>query len=95
LPAGSRRTECPVWWCDGDGPAHQWQSNGPGRTRLHSHRMQTVQVVQSENDPGPWAKVTVHVDVDEMDRAESARVMAQDLTAAAVLLKRIAVRSSC
>jgi hypothetical protein len=43
----------------------------------------------------PRAKVTVAVDVDEMDTAESARVMAQDLTAAAVLLERIAVRSSC
>ena len=30
----------------------------------------------------PRAKVTVAVDVDEMDTAESARVMAQDLTAA-------------
>jgi hypothetical protein len=50
--------------------------------------METVQVVQSENDPDPWSKTTVHIDVDEVDTVESARVMAQDLTAAALLLER-------
>jgi hypothetical protein len=78
----------------GPGGRTGWTSQKTGRTRLHSHRLETVQVVQVENDPEPWSKATVHIDVTVVDTAEQARLMAQDLTAAAVLLEGIARRSS-
>jgi hypothetical protein len=88
---------CSLWWCDQLPGAHQWQPDAGGRTRLHQHTVggEAVGLLQCEHDPGPWSKVTVDLDLGEADDATTLRRVAEDVTAAAVLLERIASRSSC
>jgi hypothetical protein len=86
---------CPVWWCD-QLADHEWQHNGPGRTRVQQAEIGSygVRVMQSENDAEPWSKVTVDLDLGETDDPQDLRVIAQDITAAALLLERIRARGS-
>jgi hypothetical protein len=82
---------CPVWWCDQPPDAHEWQTSGGVRVRLHQHEVgsQGVRLLQCENEPGPWSKPTVDLDLGEADNATTLRHIAQDLIAAAMLLERI------
>ena len=80
---------CPVWWCDQR--EHTTQENAGVTTTLHQHEVgsEGVRILQCENDPGPWSKVTVDLDLGEADDATTLRHIAQDLIAAAMLVERI------
>ena len=80
-----------MWWSDQPVSAHEWQPDAGGRTRLHQHTVgsEGVRLLQSENEPGPWSKVTVDLDLGEADDATTLRHIAHDLIAAAMLVERI------
>jgi hypothetical protein len=85
----SDATPCPVWWCDQR--EHTTREAAGVRTTLHQHAVgsEGVRLLQSENDPGPWSKVTVDLDLGESDDATTLRHIAQDLITAAMLVERI------
>jgi hypothetical protein len=80
---------CAVWWCDQR--EHTTREAGAVRTTLHQHQVgsEGVRLLQCENEPGPWSKVTVDLDLGEADDATTLRHIAHDLIAAAMLVERI------